>query len=117
MKDSEEPNLPTKSQFLFYAAEDGRVKVEVRLENETAWLTQQHMAELFQTTQQNISLHLQNIYEEGELQPAATHKKFLSVRPEGNRRVSRAVGHYNLDAMREWIAKLNAFLTVNERAI
>jgi hypothetical protein len=81
MKDSEEPDLPAKSQFLVYAAEDGRVKVEVRLENETVWLTQQHMAELFQTTQQNISLHLQNIYEEGELQRAATHKEFLSVHP------------------------------------
>ena len=99
MKDSEEPNLPAKSQFLVYAAEDGRVKVEVRLENETVWLTQQHMAELFQTTQQNISLHLQNIYEEGELQRAATHKEFLSVRQEGARSVQRRVEFYNLDAI------------------
>lgn len=64
------------------------MKIEVRLENETVWLTQQHMAELFQTTQQNISLHLQNIYEEGELQRAATHKESLSVRQEGNRQVN-----------------------------
>ena len=99
MKDSEEPDLPAKSQFLVYAAEDGRVKVEVRLENETVWLTQQHMAELFQTTQQNISLHLQNIYEEGELQRAATHKEFLSVRQEGGRSVQRRVEFYNLDAI------------------
>ena len=56
------------------------MKVEVRLENETVWLTQQQLADLFQTTQQNISLHLQNIYEEGELQRGATHKEFLSVR-------------------------------------
>ena len=49
-----EPNLPAKSQFLVYAAEDGRVKVEVRLENETVWLTQQHMADLFQTSKQNV---------------------------------------------------------------
>ena len=99
MNDPKEPNLPAKSQFLVYAAEDGRVKVEVRLENETVWLTQQHMAELFQTTQQNISLHLQNIYEEGELQRAATHKEFLSVRQEGGRSVQRRVEFYNLDAI------------------
>ena len=99
MNDPKEPNLPAKSQFLVYAAEDGRVKVEVRLENETVWLTQQHMAELFQTTQQNISLHLQNTYEEGELQRAATHKEFLSVRQEGGRSVQRRVEFYNLDAI------------------
>ena len=63
------------------------------------WLTQQHMAELFQTTQQNISLHLQNIYEEGELQLPATHKEFLSVRREGNRDVQRRLDFYNLDAI------------------
>jgi hypothetical protein len=99
MNDPKEPNLPAKSQFLVYAAEDGRVKVEVRLEDETVWLTQQHMAELFQTTQQNISLHLQNIYEEGELQREATHKEFLSVRQEGGRSVQRRVEFYNLDAI------------------
>jgi len=99
MNDPKEPNLPAKSQFLVYAAEDGRVKVEVRLENETVWLTQQHMAELFQTTQQNVSLHLQNTYEEGELQRAATHKEFLSVRQEGGRSVQRRVEFYNLDAI------------------
>ena len=85
MSDSEQSNLPTKGQFLVYIANDGRTKLEVRLENETVWLTQQHMAELFQTTQQNISLHLQNIYEEGELKREATHKEFLSVRREGAR--------------------------------
>jgi hypothetical protein len=86
-------------QFLVYPSEDGRVKIEVRLENETVWLTQQHMADLFQTTQQNISLHLQNIYEEGELQRGATHKDFLSVRREGTREVTRSVDFYNLDAI------------------
>ncbi len=57
------------------------------------------MAELFQNTQQNISLHLQNIYEEGELEPEATHKESLSVRSEGNREVSRNLEYYNLDAI------------------
>ncbi len=98
---SENPdsNLPAKGQFLVYLAEDGRTKIDVRLEGETVWLTQQHMAELFQTTQQNVSLHLQNIYAESELQREATHKEFLSVRQEGSRQVTRALDFYNLDAI------------------
>jgi hypothetical protein len=99
MSDSQQPDLPAKGQFLVYSTEDGRTKVEVRLENETVWLTQQHMTELFQTTQQNISLHLQNIYDEGELQRAATHKEYLSVRKEGNREVKRPLDFYNLDVI------------------
>jgi len=74
-------NLPVKSEFLVYQTEDGRVKLDVRLENETVWLTQQLMADLFQTTQQNISLHIRNIYVEGELIQESTHKKYLSVQP------------------------------------
>jgi len=90
-------NLPQKSQFLVYQAEDGQMKIDVRLENETVWLTQPLMAELFQTTQQNISLHVRNIIEEGELAQEATHKKYLSVRREGNRDVQRQLDYYNLD--------------------
>ena len=89
--------VPENSQFLVYQAEDGQVKIDVRLEEETVWLTQQHMAELFQTTKQNISLHLQNIYEEGELAPEATVKKYLTVRREGKREVQRLLDYYNLD--------------------
>ena len=73
-------NVPSKSQLLIYQSDDGTIKIDVRFENETVWLKQPLMAELFQTTQQNISLHLQNIYEEGELGLEATHKKILSVR-------------------------------------
>lgn len=102
MTDSK-PQAPSNTvftgQMLIYQTEDGRLKVEARLDNETLWLTQQQMAELFQTTQQNISLHLQNVYEEGELRREATHKDFLSVRQEGARQVSRQVDHYNLDAV------------------
>jgi hypothetical protein len=76
---------PPGGQFLVYRTEDGKLKIDVRFEGETVWLTQSHMAALFQTTQQNISLHIQSIYEEGELDPAATHKKYLSVRMEGIR--------------------------------
>ncbi len=96
--DTDEDGLePAKGQFLVYQAEDGRLKLDVRLDGETVWLTQPLMAELFQTTQQNISQHILNIYEEGELAPEATHKKFLSVRLEGKREVKRLLDYYNLD--------------------
>jgi hypothetical protein len=72
-----------KGQFLVYAAEDGRIKIDVRLADETVWLTQPLMADLFQTTQQNRSQQMRNVYDEGELAPEATNKKFLSVRQEG----------------------------------
>lgn len=92
-------NLPekTNSQILIYQTESGRTKIEVRLEDETVWLTQQLMAELFQTTKQNISFHIQNIFEERELSPEATVKKFLTVRIEGSRKVRRSLDYYNLD--------------------
>ncbi len=86
-----------KGQFLVYQAEDGKLKLDVRFEDESVWLTQQLMADLFQTTKQNISLHIQNIYEEGELVPEATVKKYLTVRSEGNRQVKRLLDYYNLD--------------------
>ena len=97
--DNPPPNPPSKGQFLFYQADDGKLKIDVRLEGETAWLTQAHMGELFQTTVPNVSMHLRNIYAEGELQAAATIQEFLTVRQEGGRQVSRAVEHYNLDAI------------------
>ena len=87
-------DLPAKSEFLIYEAENGAIKLEVRFEGETVWLSQQLMADLFQTTQQNISLHLQNIYEEGELRLSATHKEFLSVRRERIRQADAAGGEF-----------------------
>ena len=90
-------NLPATSEFLIYQSEDGMVRLEVRLEDETVWLTQQMMADLFQTSVPNISMHIKNIYDEGELQPEATIKKFLTVRQEGNRQVQRNLDFYNLD--------------------
>lgn len=83
--------------MIIYQSEDGKIRLETRLENETLWMTQSQMAELFQTTQQNISLHIQNIYEEGELLQSATHKKSLWVRQEGQRQVERELDTYNLD--------------------
>jgi hypothetical protein len=93
------PDLPPKGQFIVYKDDDGQIKIDVRLEGETAWLTQAQMAELFQTTIPNVNIHLRNVYAEGELQAAATIKEFLIVRQEGTRQVSRAVEHYNLDAI------------------
>ncbi len=92
-------NLPVKndSQILLYQTESGQTKIEVLLEDETVWLTQKLMAELFQTTKQNISLHIQNIYAEGELTPDSTVKEYLTVQKEGSRQVSRVVDFYNLD--------------------
>ena len=90
---------PGKGQFLVYEAEDGRVKIDVRLADETVWLPQALIAELFQTSVPNISMHIRNVYEEGELQPEATIKKFLTVRQEGSRAVRRQLDHYNLDVI------------------
>ncbi len=87
----------SKGQFLVYQAENGEVKLKVRFEDNSVWLTQQMIAELFQTTKQNISLHIQNIFEEHELSPEATVKKYLTVRSEGKRKVSRQLDYYNLD--------------------
>jgi len=85
------------SEIILYQSEDGQSKVEVRMEGETVWLTLNQLAELFQTTKQNISLHIKNIYSEGELQEAATVKEYLTVQQEGNRSVKRSLEHYNLD--------------------
>ncbi|MDU9051002.1 MAG: RhuM family protein [Candidatus Electrothrix sp. Rat3] len=87
------------SSFLIYQTEDGQTKIEVQLQDETVWLTQKHMAELFQTTVPNINLHLKNIFEEGELDPLATVKDFLTVQSEGGREVKRTKKFYNLDAI------------------
>lgn len=95
----EELSSPAEGQFLVYQAENGKLKIDVRFEGETVWLTQGQMAELFQTTQQNVSLHLQNVYAEGELEREATHKESLLVRQEGVRSVQRRVDVYNLDVI------------------
>lgn len=86
-------------EFILYQAEDGTTRLQVRVENETVWLSQRDMAELFQTTPQNITLHIAAIYEEGELVEAATCKDYLQVRAEGARQVRRSVRHYNLDVI------------------
>ncbi len=108
-EDSETPP-PPGGQFLVYQTEDGKLKLDVRFEGETVWLTQQHMAELFQTTKQNVSLHIQNIYEELELERGATVKESLTVQLEGKRSVQRRVEFYILDVIISVGYRVNASL-------
>jgi hypothetical protein len=87
----------TEGELILYTAEDGSVSIQLRAEGGTVWITQAEMAALFQTTPQNITLHVKAIYTEGELQQAATCKEDLQVRQEGGRQVKRSLKHYNLD--------------------
>lgn len=91
--------MENNSEIILYQTTNGETKIDVRLEDETVWLNQKQMAELFQTTVPNINMHLKNIFEEGELDPAATIKNSLIVRLEGNRTVNRNIDYYNLDAI------------------
>ncbi len=88
-----------KNNFVLYTDSNGDVKVEVFLQDETLWLTQKAIAELFQVKPQNITMHLKNIYADGELIEKATCKEFLQVQIEGNREVKRKQKFYNLDAI------------------
>ena len=92
-------NRPEQRQgeIVIYQAEDGLTKVECRFVDETVWLTQQQMAELFHTSRSNIVEHIGHIYEEGELDEVSTCRKFRQVRMEGNRQVTRELPFYNLD--------------------
>ena len=86
-------------EILLYQTEDGKTRLEVQFQGDTVWLSQAQMSELFQTTKQNVSLHIQNIYDEHELERTGTVKESLTVRQEGKRRVSRSVEFYNLDVI------------------
>jgi hypothetical protein len=86
-------------EFLIFSSETEGSQIEVRVGDETVWLTQKLIAELFDTTSQNVVLHLKNIYEEGELVTDSTCKDFLQVQNEGGRRVERMLTYYNLDAV------------------
>lgn len=85
------------TEFLLYIAEDGQTRIDVRVQDENVWLSQLQLAVLFQTTKQNISLHIKNLLKEGELAAGATVKEYLTVQTEGHRPVRRGVAHYNLD--------------------
>ena len=91
--------MHSNNQIVIYQSEDGQTQVDVRLENETVWLTQAQMVDLFQTTKQNVSLHVGNVFKEGELEEKSTVKEYLTVQKEGERKVSRKVKYYNLDVI------------------
>ena len=84
-------------KIIIYQSEDGKTQLDVKLEGETVWLTQAQMVELFQTSKQNVSLHINNIYKEGELEKEATVKDYLTVQSEGARTIHHRVKYYNLD--------------------
>ncbi len=120
-----EDSMP-QSEMILYQTEDGRTRVQCRFDEESMWLTQAQIAELFQTTPQNVTLHLKAIFAEGELAETATCKDYLQVRREGKREVSRQLRHYRLEAIlavgfrvrshrgtqfRQWaIGRLNEYL-------
>lgn len=87
------------SEIIIYEDADGQSAVQVRLDGETVWLTQKQMSELFETTPENITMHLKRIFVDAELNEEATTKDFLVVQVEGKRQVSRSIKHYNLDAI------------------
>lgn len=87
------------NEVIIYQAHDNTTQIEVRFEQETVWLTQQQMALLFNQTKQNISLHINNCFNERELEPASTVKESLTVQKEGNRSVKRNIKYYNLDVI------------------
>ncbi len=86
-----------ENKIILYQDDNEITRVSVRFADEDLWLTQNQLAEIYDTSQQNISQHIDNIYKDGELISEATNKKFLLVRQEGNRQVKRNIDHYNLD--------------------
>ena len=87
------------NQIIIYTTQDGQTKIRVSVspQENTVWLSQMQMAELFQTTKQNVSLHIKNVFEESELDPSSTVKEYLTVQKEGNRNVERSIEYYNLE--------------------
>ncbi len=100
--------MEATNNFLIYSTPNNNVRVDVFVQDETVWLTQKSLAELFDTSTQNITTHLKNIYEDAELQEDATCKEILQVQIEGKREVSRNTKFYNLDAIISVNIKLNS---------
>lgn len=115
---ADEKNLAlneNQGDIVIYQTEDGNTKIDVRFVDETVWLTQQQMAELFQSSRTNIVEHIQHIYEEGELDEASTCRKFRQVRTEGNRQVTREIPYYNLDMIISLGYRIKSMIATNFR--
>ena len=89
--------MDEQQNIIIYQSEDGSIRLDVRLEDKTVWLTQQQMADLFGSSRTNVVEHIKHIYEDEELNEEATCRKFRQVRQEGNREVTREIPYYNLD--------------------
>lgn len=89
--------MDDNNQVIIYQSDDGRTHIEVKFTGDTVWLSQQQMAELYQSSRSNVVEHIQHIYEEGELDEISTCRNFRQVRQEGNRQVTREIPFYNLD--------------------
>ena len=105
----------SKGELLIYHGKDGFTQLSVKLEDESVWLTQMQLAELFQTTKQNVSLHIQNILDSDELEAEATVKDSLTVQTEGRRKVKRMLAHYNLDMIISVGYRVNSHVGVHFR--
>ena len=114
----------TISEILLYQTEDGSTRIDVHFQDETVWLTQMQMADLFQTTKQNVSLHIKNVFDEGELEQKGTVKESLTVQKDEldllNRFVSMYLDYAELQAinrkpmyMKDWVVKLDDFIRFN----
>ena len=91
--------MDKENKLILYKDEEGKVSVNTRFADEDVWLTQEQLATIYQTTQENVSMHITNIYTDNELDKEGTYKKFLLVRQEGKRQVRRNIDHYNLDVI------------------
>ena len=102
-------------EILIYQSDDGLTNVEVKIQDETVWLTQQQMAELFQTSRTNVVEHIKHIYDEGELDEISTCRKFRQVRKEGQREVARKIPFYNLDMIISLGYRVKSIIATNFR--
>lgn len=107
--------LDNSSNIIIYQTEDGLTKINVQIENETVWLSQQQMAELFQSSRTNVVEHIKHIYEEGELIEESTCRNFRQVRLEGNREVNREIPLYNLDMIISLGYRIKSSIATNFR--
>lgn len=103
------------SEIIIYQSENGMTKIDVTFMDETVWLSQQQMAELFQSSRTNVVEHIKHIYEEGELDEESTCRKFRQVRKEGNREVARELPYYNLDMIISLGYRIKSIIATNFR--
>jgi hypothetical protein len=108
-------NADNHGEIIIYQTKDGLTNIEVKIQDETVWLTQQQMADLFQTSRTNVVEHIKHIYDEGELDENSTCRKFRQVRKEGNREVSREMPFYNLDMIISLGYRVKSIIATNFR--